>query len=214
MGCCRSSTPEHGEEEYDEDFQAYNQKENSANYNFNNRGENQNEINKAKQSRQVIDNIDKEDFSEVEMSKSKVQSIKHGKIENLLLTIKESKFNTTGTVLKISTDGLENTTRLNKDGCVYFGLNCEEFSNDFFFQPEEGIAKQHFVIKYFEKFNNYMVKNINGSGIFLRIQKKCQLNNGIIISFGTNHLVVSIQEENEVNNIQFKCIYGSNKGKD
>lgn len=139
----------------------------------------------------------------------------------LILTIKESKFNKIGTTLEINQFGLKGSTRNSNDGIVYFGLHALDFKNDFCFKAEEGVNKQHFEIKFLrENKPGYYVKNLNGSGVFIKIDDYLNLKDGIIISFGTNHLLVSINnadfndQRDNASNIKFKAIYGPNKNEE
>lgn len=136
----------------------------------------------------------------------------------LYLTIRESKHNKIGTQLEISPLGLTGSTRNANDGVVYFGLHSLDFKNDFCFKAEEGVNKQHLEVKFDKDRPGYYVKNLNGSGVFIRIQTYLNLKNGIIISFGTNHLLVTIDNNDSLDQreitsvIRFKAIYGPNKG--
>lgn len=141
--------------------------------------------------------------------------------KRLFLSIKESKYNKIGTTLEITPTGLVGSTRNANDGVVYFGLHSLDFKNDFCFKAEEGVNKQHFEIK-FEKENRtgYYVKNLQGSGVFIKIEDYLNLKPGVIISFGTNHLLVSMynsdfnDQKESASNITFKAIYGPNKGEE
>lgn len=138
----------------------------------------------------------------------------------LKIVIKESKYNRVGDELIINSRGLIGSKRLlqNQDGHVYFGHQSDDI--DYYLNPEEGIQPKHFEIKYDQITNEYLVNNIKGSGVFIKIDTPFELKDGIIISFGTNHIVVSISFKNEeqmhshTSIIKFKAIYGPNKGKD
>lgn len=135
----------------------------------------------------------------------------------LKILIKESKYNNVGGELIINSQGLEGSLRQAQDGHVFFGHKSDDI--DYYLNPEEGIQPKHFEIKYDLKLNEYLVNNIKGSGVFIKIDKPFELKDGLIISFGTNHIVVSItfkSEEQRYNTsiIKFKAIYGPNKGKD
>jgi len=138
--------------------------------------------------------------------------------KRLYLRIKDSKFNKIGQVLEINQNGLIGSTRNANDGYVYFGLHSLDVKNDFCFKAEEGVNKQHFEIK-FESHNKagYYVKNLLGSGVFIKIEDYLNLKDGVIISFGTNHLLVTISgadpmdQRDNASTIKFKAIYGPNK---
>lgn len=137
----------------------------------------------------------------------------------LKIIIKESKYNNVGDELNINSKGLVGSLRQTQgqDGHVYFGHKSDDI--DYYLNPEEGIQSKHFVVKYDQKINEYLVSNIKGSGVFIKICKPFELKDGLIISFGTNHIVVSITLRSEEQKyctsiIKFKAIYGPNKGKD
>ena len=138
-----------------------------------------------------------------------------GNIKYLKLVIQESKYNQVNQVLKINNLGLEGSSRNEKDGSVYFGQKGSSFTNDFILQQEDGINSRHFEIKYEPYLNDYFIKNIKGSGVFIKISEPMALRDGMIISFGINHILVKISENDQRDNessISFKAIYGSNKG--
>lgn len=135
----------------------------------------------------------------------------------LKLTIKESKFNNIGQVLEINNQGLTGSIRKANDGSVFFGQSNPDQLNDFILQSEEGINLRHFEIKYEPIKNEYIIKNISGSGVFIKIDKPMILKSGMIISFGTNHILVkitneTIDQQEIISKIKFKGIYGPNKG--
>ena len=159
-----------------------------------------------------------EDLSQVVHNGGRVNETPINYKKYLYLTIKESKHNKIGTQLEITPLGLTNSTRNANDGVVYFGLHSLDFKNDFCFKAEEGVNKQHLEIKFDRDRPGYYVKNLNGSGVFIKIQDYLNLKNGVIISFGTNHLLVTIDNNDSVDQreatsiIKFKAIYGPNKG--
>ena len=181
------------------------------------RGKNRNHNNTNKFNMGITDRTSDSEFENFNYNKSQ---------DMLILTIIESKFNKPGTKLHITPKGLEESVVLNNNnvnsGSVYFGLeNSEtEIPNDFIFLPDEGICSQHFIIKYSKPFNSYNIKNLNSSGVFIRIEDKLILKESCIISFGTNHVMVQIRkEDNEesqetISYIRFKIVFGNNKGED
>ena len=116
----------------------------------------------------------------------------------LILTIKESKFNQLEQKLKITPKGLEGSNRdLNNDGMIFFGKESTEFINDFCFNKEEGVNKQHFIIKYdSQKEEGYYIKNIEKSLVLIKVKACLVINDKYIISFGINHMVVFINYSN------------------
>lgn len=141
----------------------------------------------------------------------------------LTLIVKESKHLNKDETLKINQLGLVGTKRVQgNDKNVIFGHRKfpEDNTIDVSMHQEEGIAEKHFEIKYDKTLNKYFVHNVKHSGVFIKIIKNMQLRDGMIISFGTNHIHVSIinkpsTDQREVPSIiKFKAIYGSNKGQE
>lgn len=57
----------------------------------------------------------------------------------------------------------------------------------------EGFGPRHFSIKFNTDLNSYTIKDLGeGSGTFIKVSTQAILNNGQIVSFGENHLVVGI----------------------
>ncbi len=92
--------------------------------------------------------------------------------KRLTLTIFESKFLTEGTVLNITPGGLEGSERMCRDGVVIFGTKNEDIVNDFNFPDEDAMGKRHFEIKYDLARDTYKIKNLFGSGLFVKISNK------------------------------------------
>lgn len=138
----------------------------------------------------------------------------------LKLTIKECKIKACqGDELIINCKGLLRSLRQTQgqDGHVFFGHKSDDI--DYYLSPEEGIQSKHLEIKYDQKSDEYLANNIKGSGVFIKIEKPLELRDGLIISFGTNHILVNISSRTEeqkysISVIKFKAIYGANKGKD
>lgn len=88
------------------------------------------------------------------------------------------------------------------------------------------IGKRHFEIKYDILKDLYRIKNLFGSGLFVKIEKKLLLRNNSIFSFSTSHIIVKISmdpridngevNENEIINstISLKVIHGINENKE
>jgi hypothetical protein len=93
--------------------------------------------------------------------------------KRLQLTIFESKCLTEGTALNINPGGLDGSERMSKDGVIIFGTKTDDCVNDFNFPDEEEIiGKRHFEIKYDISKDGYKIKNLFGSGLFIKITKK------------------------------------------
>ncbi len=88
------------------------------------------------------------------------------------------------------------------------------------------IGKRHFEIKYDILRDSYRIKNLFGSGLFVKIEKKLLLRNNSIFSFSTSHIIVKISmdarlDNGEVNENEFinstislKVIHGINENKE
>jgi hypothetical protein len=92
--------------------------------------------------------------------------------KRLSLTIFESKYLSEGTVLNINPGGLEGSERMCRDGVCIFGTKNEEIVNDFNFPDEDAMGKRHFEIKYDISRDVYKIKNLFGSGLFVKIKHK------------------------------------------
>ena len=146
------------------------------------------------------------------------KDVSKGKV--LVMTVKESKFNKIGDILRIDSSGLINSKRAANDGVVIFGHRTSPSKDniDYSLHQEEGINEKHFEIKYDKVLNTFFLRNQKNSGVFIKIENSMILKDGMIISFGTNHIHVYIvnkesQDQKEVPSIiKFKAIYGPNKG--
>ena len=136
-------------------------------------------------------------------------------IKLLRLTIKDNKFYPKNYELKINQKGLEGLSKT--DGLVTFGKNMK---SDFILQDNEGLDDNHFQIMFDFNQNNYKLLNPNGNSVFIKVQDKTLIVEGMIISFGTNHLLFHFSKiDNQIDSplkssiIKFKGIYGVNKDK-
>ena len=138
----------------------------------------------------------------------------------LKLTIVESKYNQVGDVLQINNFGLLGSTRNTNDGIVIFGKIKANNNVDYVLQQEDGINDRQFEIKFENKLNGYYLKNNKNSGVFIKIDKPMIIKDGMIVSFGTNHIHVTIVNK-DINDqkdgpsvIKLKVIYGPNKNQE
>ena len=74
------------------------------------------------------------------------------------------------------------------------------FTNDYNFpEGETGIGNRHFYIRYSFEEKKYYLKDLSdGSGTFIKIQCPLQLATGYIISFGDNHMTMSIDDKKQL----------------
>lgn len=159
----------------------------------------------------IIDNI-----NEQIVEKSRI--VKEENMKNdispkiLRLIILESKSLPVNSILIINSLGLEGSLRNGQDGIVVFGKS-KPYSNniDFLLQKEEGINDRHFEIKYDDISDNYFLRNVKKSGVFIKIDNEIEIRDNMIISFGINHILMSIIDYDLKSVIKFKIIYGPNK---
>jgi hypothetical protein len=97
-----------------------------------------------------------------------------------------------------------------------------DYINDFNFpENETNIGKRHFEIKYDLSTDEYKIKNLSGTGLFIKIENKILLRNNSIFSFSNIifNCKIDISYNNDNNNISsstltLKIIYGINEGKE
>ncbi|OMJ70726.1 hypothetical protein SteCoe_31225 [Stentor coeruleus] len=119
-------------------------------------------------------------------------------IIKLTLTILDTVHMIIGTQYEILPQGLINTKRLVKDGCVYAGSTEKQgrlVINDIILsEKEKGVGKRHFLIQYNKEKACFFIKDMGeGLGTFIRIEKPIKLVSAYIFSFGDSHMVVHIE---------------------
>lgn len=82
----------------------------------------------------------------------------------------DSKSLKLNTKILINSFGLNGSKRGNRDGISYFGKANFDNQVDFELPDEEAIKNSHFLIKYDPNIKSYLIKNIQNSGLFLRIE--------------------------------------------
>lgn len=77
---------------------------------------------------------------------------------------------------------------------------------------EKGVGSQHFIIKHDDSYKStYALSDLgNGTGTFIRIEKKLYLKTGNIVSFGDSQMLVRIEDGGK-SKIQLKFIDGPKK---
>ena len=131
------------------------------------------------------------------------------KIPQLKVIILDSKSFETGTEFTIDHNGLDSNH--SEDGTVKFGSDSN--SNQVILSNlEKGVGSEHFIIKHDKSYKStYVLSDLgNGTGTFIRIEKKLYMKTGNIISFGDSHMLVNI-ENCEKGKIQLKFIDGPMK---
>ena len=135
--------------------------------------------------------------------------------KQLQLTIIESKYLPEGRTLMINPGGLVGSERNAQDGVTIFGVSNVESVNDFNFPEEESnIGKKHFEIKYYLAADDYKIKNLSGSGLYIKISKKTLLRNYSVFSF--SNILISTKIAPDISGdysvITLIVIEGSNNG--
>lgn len=167
---------------------------------------------------------------ETEYANMKTDSVDHNKInlsqrKKLKLEVIESRFLNIGQVLIINALGLQGSKRSAADFHSFFGNKVAETSsilNDFDFPDEEKLGPKHFVIKYDPHSNEYYIKDLKGSGLFINAKTPMRLKNNSIFCFVNTHILVKFSMEintsttfnSEKENhliLHLKVIFGDNK---
>lgn len=128
-----------------------------------------------------------------------------------------------GTQLVINAGGLEGSERLIKNGLVVFGKkSIQGQPNDFNFPDDENASEKQFEIKFDRDLDDYFIKDLHGTGLFMKILNKQILKHNAIFSFVSTHILVEIPLEigelvdGDYETIQSKLIlkvlHGINKG--
>ena len=120
----------------------------------------------------------------------------------LKLVVLESKTFDIGCEFSINQLGLESSS--SKHGSVSIGSDKE--SNDIIISSSEsGIGSKHMVIKFDKSFTNgFALKDLGqGSGTFIRIEKKTYLKHNQIISFGSSHMSVHLTHDPTLIELEF-----------
>lgn len=122
--------------------------------------------------------------------------------KKLSIEVIESKSLDLSLKLTINPGGLEGSLRKAIDGSTFFGskskrqLSVNDI-NDFNFPDSEKLDIRHFEIKYNTQVDEYHIKCLSSSGLFLKIPKgeKVQLKKGMIINFINYYILVGINNE-------------------
>lgn len=98
-----------------------------------------------------------------------------------------------GVMILIGPDGIIGGKK--NGGITYFGNLNGKLLNDYNFPSDEiGIGGRHFYIRYAAQ--KYFIKDQSeGSGTFVKIRVPIKLHTGYIISFGDNHMTVSVSAD-------------------
>ena len=176
MGCCEPNTVQKFNNrtelitKYANQPSNNNQHSNNVNTNapyFNRRGESSSSL------PQSVDNDMIPQTTDIKIPAMKIPLDIIQTKKQLQLTIIESKYLPEGRTLMINPGGLVGSERNAQDGVTIFGVSNVESVNDFNFPEEESnIGKKHFEIKYDLAMDDYKIKNLSGSGLYIKISKK------------------------------------------
>lgn len=226
--CCKSKT----EEGIEYDDNVYNDQYPHGVKQININASNLDEKNEAENESQNFENgISGMDYQSVSIQAAKGESKNGAKFDSngftmadsnyfeifskrLELQVKESKYGKLKEKIDLYALGLNNPSFRKQR--LLFGI--DKADCDYILPVEEGINNHHMEILSDNQTKEYYVRGICGSGVFIKITSPIYLKEGSVISFGTNHLLVSIyskddQQEN-VLMIKFKCLTGPNKGEE
>jgi hypothetical protein len=149
----------------------------------------------------------------------------------LVLKVLETKFLDPNLKIVINAGGLEGSERMAKDGVVLFG-NKSKISditakskisetflipNDFNFPDEELLGEKHFQIKFDLDNDKYWIKDLFGSGLFIKLTFPAVLKNNSIFSFVSCQILVTLSlglNTSKDDYIKLKILYGINKGEE
>jgi hypothetical protein len=92
--------------------------------------------------------------------------------KKLVLLVIDSIHLRKGSKLIINPGSLVDSDRKAKDGIVNFGKRNKEFTNDFVFPDSEIVSDTHFKIRFNLKKHSERIKNIFGTGTFVKIVRK------------------------------------------
>lgn len=117
----------------------------------------------------------------------------------LTLTVIESRYIPINEELIITKDGLINSARKEYDGCTFFGNNSEtdNIKNDYNFPDQEKVGPKVFIIKYNQQRNDYFIKDLKGSGLFIKINNNTpfKLRHNTVCSFVNTHILVQFPNQ-------------------
>jgi hypothetical protein len=130
------------------------------------------------------------------------------KTQQLHLEVINSTVLPQGLILKINSQGIENSLRSEKDGFVYFGCEASENpakQNDYLIrlrdqENDERTKGRHFKIRFDTETKEYFLKDLGcGFGTFLKVRNEIVLRNNALINIGDSYIVVTFSAEEESN---------------
>jgi len=115
-------------------------------------------------------------------------------LQRLLLTITEAQSLPVGEVLEIHPKGLLSSAIARRDGRTYAGYD-HSYCDIVLPKDEFGIGSVHFVIEYNAANCQYLIKDEgDGTGTFVKLSDPLPLQSYYILSFGSTHMTVIVEE--------------------
>lgn len=133
-------------------------------------------------------------------------------LQRLLLTITEAQSLQVGEVLEIHPKGLLNSAIARRDGRTYAGYD-QSYCDIVLPKEEFGIGSVHFVIEYNAADSQYLIKDEgDGTGTFVKLDSPLALQSYYILSFGSTHMTVVLEQNGSETKLTVKFIEGPKAG--
>jgi hypothetical protein len=131
-------------------------------------------------------------------------------MQRLLLTVSEAQSMPIGQVLEIQPEGLVGSSR--RDGRTYAGYD-QSYCDILLPKDEFGIGSVHFVVEYNTVTSRYMIKDEgDGTGTFVKLIEPLPLQSYYILSFGSTHMTVILEQTEADSKLTIKFIEGPKAG--
>jgi pSer/pThr/pTyr-binding forkhead associated (FHA) protein len=135
--------------------------------------------------------------------------LKAGSYKELVLKVIDGKFLEAGHTIRVTPFSI-NDKPASHDGKYFFGK--ENDNNDFNFPKEENVGPNQFEIRFDKNNGLYYIKDIReGSGSFIKINKRQAIEQDSIFSFCNTHIIVYKTKQD--NMLRFKFLIGHLKNK-
>ena len=143
--------------------------------------------------------------------------------KSLLLKVLNAGNLPKGKVFVVKPQGSEDSTRLPKDGCTYFGCRGGSESLDIDISPEEGSFEENqkgrnFIIYYKIEKDSYWIKDLGkGYGAFVKVEGNTVifikvLKNDMLVHIGESFLVINIKTHAPLATLSIKKFSGKVPG--
>ncbi len=117
------------------------------------------------------------------------------RVQKLMLEVQDSPSLRQGKCFVLTRAGLQQSSRLLKDGRTIIGTDTE--TCDIVLGAEDPeLGKMHFVIEYSQATENFLIKDLgDGNGTFMKIEDSHALHDGDVLAFGLSYAGVQIQSQ-------------------